>query len=163
MYPHRAPISPTTTTHTTQVLFVLTGDISTRVAYLDDLEDALYNTSSGPSDFSGAVMFSEYSPGYPEALKEATISPPAALERQPQTHVAPPHPLVAGHTDWPLPRALPSLAHTQANHFFAASSLMSQDDYEHIECIKLRMCPFRACRRARRHHLGTTSGAAHHT
>ena len=95
MYPHRAPISPTTTTHTTQVLFVLTGDISTRVAYLDDLEDALYNTSSGPSDFSGAVMFSEYSPGYPEALKEATISPPAALERQPppQTHIAPPHPL----------------------------------------------------------------------
>jgi len=86
-----------------KVLFVLTGDISTRVAYLDDLEDALYNTSSGPSDFSGAVMFSEYSPGYPEALKEA-------------------------------------------NHFFAASSLMSQDDYEHIECIKLRMCPFRVYR-----------------
>ena len=30
---------------------------------------------------------------------------------------------------------------------------MSQDDYAHIECIKLRMCPFRASRRVRRHHL----------
>lgn len=89
-----------------KVLFVLTGDISTRVAYLDNLEDALgmYNyTGSGPSDFSGAGMFSEYSPGEPVALKEAS-------------------------------------------HFFAASSTVSRDDYEHIECIKLRSCPFRVYR-----------------
>ena len=90
-YPHRAPISqPHTTTYTPQVLFVLTGDISTRVAYLDDLEDVLYNTlepSREPTNFSGAIIFSEYSPGDPEALKEATLPPPT------HTHIASPAPI----------------------------------------------------------------------
>ena len=59
------------------------------MAYLEDQEDVPYDTGSGPSNSSGAVMFSEYSPGEPEALKEATTSPPAALERQPH----PPQPI----------------------------------------------------------------------
>lgn len=74
-----------------QVLFVLTGDISTRVAYLGHLVDDLYMynyTGSGRSDFA-AGMFSEYSPGDPVALKEATTSPPAALERPPPPHLNP--------------------------------------------------------------------------
>lgn len=86
---HPSHPEPPHTTHTPQVLFVLTGNVPARVAYLDDLEDVPYDTGSGPSNSSGAVMFSEYSPGEPEALKEATTSPPAALERQPH----PPQPI----------------------------------------------------------------------
>ena len=47
----------------------------------------------------------------------------------------------------PSPAPPPVL--TQPNHFFAAPSTMSMDDYDDIECIKLRTCPFRACRGVR--------------
>ena len=96
---YRAPTPhPPKPQNTTQVLFVLTGDISTRVAYLDNLEDALgmYNyTGSGPSDFSGAGMFSEYSPGEPVALKEASTSLPV------QRSSVPPPPRTSIHTRSP--------------------------------------------------------------
>ena len=67
------------TLHTPQVLFVLTGDIPTRLAYLDHFsysasEPTSYNTSE-PTEFSGA-FFSEFTPGYPEVLMEATTPPP---------------------------------------------------------------------------------------
>ena len=61
----------------------------------------MYNyTGSGPSDFSGAGMFSEYSPGEPVALKEASTSLPV---QRSSVH-PPPHlnPHTLPHTYIPL-------------------------------------------------------------